>query len=179
MYIKVCGLVNTAQIDKAIELGYDAIGVVTYPKSKRFCDPEKARALALHAKGKVDTFVVGKSYEDVREAEEAFDYVQIYEPKALPNLVFGSKEKPPENLNFVYFMYDSSIGSGIFEAFPDWLKNIESKLIVAGGLNQENVRQVIEEIRPFGVDISSGVEKEGVKDFRLMREFIETVRQCP
>jgi phosphoribosylanthranilate isomerase len=176
MYVKVCGLVNTDQIDKAVEFGYDAVGVVTYPKSKRYCPPERAKKIASYAKGRIDTFVVGKSYVHVRKAAEAFDYVQIYEPKALPNLVFASKEKPPENLDYLFFMYDGSVGSGIFKTFPKWLKNIEAKLIVAGGLNQDNVRRVIKEIEPFGVDISSGVEKNGVKDFQLMRDFIETVR---
>lgn len=178
MYIKVCGLVNTAQIDKAIELGYDAIGVVTYPKSKRFCEPQKAKELAIYARGRADTFVVGKTEADVREAAGAFDYVQIYEPKPLPNLVFASKQKPPKGLNYVYFMYDASAGSGVFEDFPPWLKEVDAKVIVAGGLNAKNVRRVIEEIRPFGVDISSGVEKNGVKDFQLMQEFISIVRQC-
>jgi phosphoribosylanthranilate isomerase len=176
MYIKVCGLINTDQIDKAVEFGYDAVGVVTYSKSKRYCPPERAKKLAVHAKGRIDTFVVGKRYGDVKKAAEAFDYVQIYEPKVLPNLVFASKEKPPEILNCRYFMYDGSVGSGIFTPFPKWLKNIEAKLIVAGGLNQDNVCRVIKEINPFGVDISSGVEKNGVKDFQLMRDFIETVR---
>ncbi len=178
MYIKVCGLVTTAQIDYAITLGYDAVGVVTYPKSKRYCDPQTARELALHARGKADTFVVGKSYADVVEVSDTFDYVQIYEPKPLPNLVFSSKAPPPEGLDMAYFMYDASAGSGVFQAFPEWLKRIKAKLIVAGGLNHENVCQVIREINPFGVDISSGVEKDGIKDFYLMREFIETVRKC-
>ena len=176
MYVKVCGLINTDQIDKAIEFGYDAIGVVTYPKSKRYCSPQVAGKLALYAQNRIDTFVVSKRYADVESVADAFDYVQIYEPKALSNLVFASKDKPPKNLDYVFFMYDSSIGSGIFKAFPKWLGEINRKLIVAGGLNQDNVCQVIKEIKPFGVDISSGVEKNGVKDFQLMRDFIKTVR---
>ena len=61
MYVKICGLKETTQIDHALELGYDAIGVVAYPKSIRFCPPEKARELALYARGKIDTFVVSKT----------------------------------------------------------------------------------------------------------------------
>jgi phosphoribosylanthranilate isomerase len=96
----------------------------------------------------------------------------------LPNLVLASKHKPPANFDYTYFMYDSSAGSGIFNAFPQWLKQLKTKIIIAGGLNHENVCQVIRDIRPFGVDISSGVEKDGVKDFGLMQLFIETVRNC-
>lgn len=59
MFVKVCGLRTKEQIDKAIEYGFDAIGVVTYSKSKRYCEYETAIELAKHAKGKIKTFVVG------------------------------------------------------------------------------------------------------------------------
>jgi phosphoribosylanthranilate isomerase len=52
------------------------------------------------------------------------------------------------------------------------------KVIIAGGLTKENVCSVIQDIKPFGVDVSSGVEKDGVKDFRMMKEFIDTVKNC-
>ena len=52
MFVKVCGLSTTEQIDRAIEFGYDAIGVVTWPKSRRYCAPEQAIKLAEHARGK-------------------------------------------------------------------------------------------------------------------------------
>ncbi len=178
MFVKVCGLKTIEQIDKAIEYGYDAIGVVTYPKSKRFVPPDEAAKLAAYAKGKVDTFVVGLQYSDVKEAAYAFDYIQIYEAEPLPNLALAGKEMPPEGLLYRYFVYDASVGSGVFGPFPDWLKGIAAKLIVAGGLTKDNVCTVIRELRPFGVDVSSGVEKDGVKDFRLMKEFVGAVRSC-
>ena len=178
MFVKVCGLVDTAQIDKAIEYGYNAIGVVTYHQSIRYCPPEKAIKLAEYARGKIDSFVVGLRYSDVEAAADAFDYVQIYERKQLANLVFASREKPPKDLNYSYFVYDASVGSGVFKAFPKWLKDVEGRLIVAGGLNQDNVCNVIGKIKPFGVDVSSGVEKDGVKNFELMKDFIGAARNC-
>jgi len=178
MFVKVCGLVDPIQIDKAIEYGYNAIGVVTYHKSIRYCPPEKAIKLAEYARGKIDSFVVGLHYSDVEAAADAFDYIQIYERKQLGNLVFASKERPPEGLNYSYFMYDTSVGSGVFKTFPAWLKDVEGRLIVAGGLDKENVCNVIRKIKPFGVDVSSGVEKNGAKNFELMQDFIGAVRQC-
>jgi phosphoribosylanthranilate isomerase len=178
MFTKVCGLKTKEQIDKAIEFGYDAIGIVTYAKSKRYCLPEHAVKLAAHAKGKIKSFVVGLNYVDVEEAVHAFDYAQIYEIKQVPNLVFASKEMPPSDLKYEYFVYDASIGSGIFKEFPKWLKNNTENLIVAGGLNKDNVCKVIREIKPFGVDVSSGVEKDGVKNFDMMKKFIDVVRNC-
>ncbi len=178
MFTKVCGLKTKEHIDKAIEYGYDAIGIVTYFKSKRYCPPENAIKLAEYARGRIKSFVVGINYSDVEEAAPAFDYTQIYEMRQVPNLVLASKEIPPPDLKYEYFIYDASIGSGVFKKFPGWLKNISNKLLVAGGLNIENVGDVIREIRPFGVDVSSGVEKDGVKDITMMKEFIAAVNRC-
>ena len=178
MFTKVCGLKTIEQIDKAIEYGYDAIGVVTYSKSTRYRQAKEAIELAKYAKGRIKSFVVGLTYSDVEDAADAFDYTQIYETKQIPNLVLASKEIPPPNLNYEYFVYDSSIGSGVFKEFPSWIKDMAGKTIVAGGLNTKNVISVIKDIRPFGVDVSSGVENNGVKDLRLMREFIEAVKSC-
>ena len=86
MFVKVCGLKTTEQIDKAIEYGYDAIGVVTYAKSKRYCPPVEAVRLAKYAKGKIKSFVVGLNYSDVEEAAPAFDYTQIYETRQIPTI---------------------------------------------------------------------------------------------
>ena len=73
MFTKVCGLKTKEQIDKAIEYGYDAIGIVTYAKSKRYCPPKTAIKLAKYAKGKIKSFVVGLNYSDVEEAAPVFD----------------------------------------------------------------------------------------------------------
>ena len=98
--------------------------------------------------------------------------------RQVPNLVLASKEIPPSNLEYEYFVYDASIGSGVYKEFPEWIKNISDKLLVAGGLNKDNVCDVIRDIQPFGVDVSSGVEKDGEKDLTMMKEFIDAVHNC-
>jgi len=178
MFVKVCGLKTKEQIDKAIEYGYDAIGIVTHAKSKRYCSTENAIELAQYAKGRIKSFVVGLTYSDVKDVATLFDYTQIYEARQVPNLVLASKEMPPENLKYDFFIYDASIGSGIFQGFPKWVADMSDRIIAAGGLNKENVCSVIRDIEPFGVDVSSGVEKDGSKDFTMMKEFINAVRRC-
>lgn len=178
MFTKVCGLKTFEQIDKAIEYGYDAIGIVTYYKSKRYCTSETAIKLAQYAKNKIKTFIVGLSYDDVKDAAFAFDYTQIYEARQIPNLALASKELPPQHIEYEYFFYDASIGSGVFNTFPEWIKTIRERLLLAGGLNKDNVCEVIRQIHPFGVDVSSGVEKDGVKNYRMMKAFIDAVKKC-
>lgn len=178
MFVKVCGLKTKEQIDKAVDCGYDAIGIVTYSKSRRYCPTEDAIELADYAKGRIKSFVVGLTYKDVKDAAGSFDYTQIYEPVQIPNLVLASKEMPPSDLKYEYFVYDASIGSGVFKQFPGWINDMAGKIIVAGGLSKYNVGSVIRNINPFGVDVSSGVEINGVKDLTLMEEFIEAVRSC-
>ncbi len=175
MFVKVCGLTTARQIDKAIAYGYDAIGIVTYPGSKRYCPSSRALELATHARGKIKRVVVGKTYDDVKDVAHAFDYTQIHEARQVPNLILALKEPPPPTLDYTYFIYDASMGSGSFKPFPEWVKAMAGKVILAGGLNPQNVRQVIEAMQPFGLDVSSGVETGGVKDPRLMKAFIDTV----
>lgn len=178
MFTKVCGLTSKQQIDSAIAFGYDAIGIVTYPNSKRYCPHPKALALAAHAKGRIKSVVVGKTFADVKAVAHAFDYTQIHEARQIPNLVLAMKQMPPPGIRYAYFIYDASIGSGRLTPFPDWVKRMAPEIIVAGGLNPENVCSVINAIRPFGVDVSSGVETDGVKDVGLMKAFIDAVRNC-
>ena len=87
-------------------------------------------------------------------------------------------QKNYSDFKYEYFIYDASIGSGVFHQFPKWVKDMSEKIIVAGGLNVKNVCSVMQDIKPFGVDVSSGVEKDGVKDFNMMKEFIDAVNSC-
>jgi phosphoribosylanthranilate isomerase len=178
MFIKVCGVTSREQIDWAMELGYSAIGVVIHPGSPRFCDHQKALDLAAHARGKIATVAVGVSFDEVKSLYADFDLTQIYEYKKLKGLIFAGTD-PPSQSDFDYFLYDAGKGSGRFRGFPDWLQSVKGKLIISGGLNHQNVGRAIRETAPFGVDVSSGVEVyRGRKDFNLMKEFIDEVKDA-
>ena len=79
---------------------------------------------------------------------------------------------------YLEFMQVFFLGFFRFTGFDALLQEVSGKLIVAGGLNRENVCTVIKELNPFGVDVSSGVEKDGVKDFELMKKFMQAVKNC-
>ncbi len=171
MFIKICGIKTFEEIDWAVELGYDAIGVVVYKKSKRFIDYDKAFKLFKYAKGKIKTVAVSLYCKDVLKFKDTIDFIQCYEKCPFKNFIFATDSKPELN-EYKFLLYDSSKGNGEFKKFPDWIKKYRERLIIAGGLNPKNVNKVIDEIKPFGVDVSSGVEINSKKNFYLMRDFI-------
>jgi phosphoribosylanthranilate isomerase len=175
MFVKVCGLKTRQQVDYAIELGYDAVGFVMHKPSKRYIDLSEVQDLINYSKGKIKTFAVGVSFDEVSTVAEVADFVQISEVVNLPNLVYAT-DKNEFDVKCAKLIYDASRGSGVYTDFPEWVKQKGHRLIISGGLRPENVAETIRVIKPYGVDVSSGVEKEGVKDFELMKQFINAAR---
>jgi phosphoribosylanthranilate isomerase len=176
-FVKVCGLTTQHEVDWAVDLGYDAVGVVVSPKSKRYCRPETAISLANHARGRILSFVVALEYREAADVSKHFDIVQVYEMADIPNLALASDRPPPTPGSFEYYFYDASVGSGVFEQLPAWLADVPGKVVIAGGLNSANVRGVVERFNPFGVDVSSGVEMApAVKSMQKMAEFIKAAK---
>lgn len=177
-FVKVCGLKNEEAIDWAIELGYDAIGLMLHAKSSRAIDFNLALRLAKYARKKIKTVAVGITFNEIKKLETEVDYIQVYEKCESSKLIFAGTEFPSD-IESNYFLYDSSRGSGESKRFPEFEPKMLAKLILAGGLTVQNVRATIEKYHPFGVDVSSGVESvKGKKDFELMQRFIAEVRDA-
>ncbi|MEU6198017.1 hypothetical protein [Streptomyces sp. NPDC047061] len=176
-FVKVCGLTQEQQIDWAVELGYDAVGIVVTPKSKRYCPPERAVALADHARGRIPVFAVALTHAETAAVADHFDVIQIYETADIPNLALASGTPPEKPEALQYFFYDASAGSGVFADIPDWVGDVPGRVVIAGGLDEHNVAGVIEAFGPYGVDVSSGVETApGVKSREKMAAFVAAAR---
>lgn len=182
--IKICGLTSPAEARYLNENHVDFAGMVLFfPKSKRNISIEQAKEImaALDASIKRVAVVVSPSIEQVRQIEAAgFDYVQIHGeiPEteteaeaaiAIPILKafnvsdMGSYEKYHNDSRIAGYVFDA-IEPGSGKTF-DWklVDNIprdEKLLLLAGGLNPDNVRMAIEAVHPDGVDVSSGVEND-------------------
>lgn len=181
MFVKVCGLKTERDIEMAAKYGYDAIGIVVVKRSSRYVNIEKAIELSNYCKlnfPKLKTVAVGISFADVAMVQAHFDFVQIYENSHIENLIYASFEYPSEVINSEYFVYDASMGSGKLQEIPNWLDEINGKIIIAGGLAVDNVAKIINQTKSYcyGVDVSSGVETYGVKDYIKMEKFISEVR---
>jgi phosphoribosylanthranilate isomerase len=199
--IKVCGITNLADAEKALELGADMLGFNFYPASPRAVEPAKARqimerlpanvfhvalfvnatrerVLEVIAAGKLDNG--RQAYQGLQfHGEEDARYCRDWSMKIIKafrlrdrDALLGLRDFPAD-----YYLLDSwSEGyGGSGTAFPwHWLDGLESgKLILSGGLRVENVSAAIRQIRPYGVDVCSGVEaRPGIKDHAKLKDFI-------
>ncbi|MCI6651998.1 MAG: phosphoribosylanthranilate isomerase [Ruminococcus sp.] len=201
MKIKVCGLTTKKEAEFLNENKVDLAGMVMFfPKSKRNITPDKAKEIisALDKRIKKVAVVVSPSYEEIKIIESLdFDYVQIHgelseelESKInLPILkAFNIKDmslykRYRTSQKVVGYVFDAQEpGSGkVFDwSLVKTLPKDDKILILAGGLNPENVAKAIEYIQPDGVDVSSGVEYSDIpgKDPEKIKRFVENARKC-
>ena len=199
--VKVCGITNLADAEKALEFGADALGFNFYPPSPRCIAPEVARAVLQRLpEGSCNIAVfVNEPKEKVREiithgelangrqaysalqfhGEESQEYCRGWSMKVIK--AFRVREKKSlegmEQFPADFYLLDSwSSGyGGSGAAFSwEWLEGLKTeKLILSGGLSIENVVEAIRRIHPYGVDVCTGVEtRPGIKDHAKLKEFI-------
>ena len=200
--IKICGLTREVDVDDALDAGADALGFVLYPKSPRAVSPERAAALAMRLPPFVTPVLlfVNASPSEVQRATDGL-------PQAL--LQFHGDETPEQCqaagrpylraarmapgfdlLDFAArftgaqaLLLDALVegygGGG--KAF-DWSlipRNVPLPVVLSGGLNPASVTDGVLGVRPWAVDVSSGVEQaKGVKNAVLMRRFCKAVRDA-
>jgi phosphoribosylanthranilate isomerase len=198
--VKICGLMENEHVKAAVDAGADAIGFVFAPSSRKVT-VEQAQELAQEIPKdvlKIGVFVNETPEEITRIFETVpLDYVQFHGDedssfirklqlpsiKALPVKSTDDVEKASEyDVNYYLFDAPGTVYKGGSGVTFDWalLKDAEipaEKIILAGGLNVENVKEAVGRVQPFMVDVSSGVELNKRKDSGLIREFITEVRE--
>lgn len=198
-FVKICGLSQKKHVLAAVEAGATMIGFVFAP-SKRQVTTEQATELAQYIpKGikNVGVFVNSDKETIIRIFNDVpLDYVQYHGDETnefiqqigLPSIKAFPIHTEEDVLrasqyDVDYYLFDTpstTYRGGSGETF-DWslIKNSPiptEKIIIAGGLNSENVLQAITLISPAGVDVSSGVERDGQKDSALITQFLATVK---
>ena len=198
--IKICGLTREADLDAAVEAGADAIGFVLYPRSPRAVDARRAGALARRlppfvtpvllfvnaAPAEVDAGLqavpqaVLQFHGDETPAQcraAARPYLRAVRMAPGVDLLDSSHQYEDAQALLLDAHVEGYGGGG--KVF-DWslvLPGVACRLVLSGGLNPANVTDGIARVRPWAVDVSSGVEAaKGVKDAGLMRRFCEAVR---
>jgi phosphoribosylanthranilate isomerase len=203
LWIKICGLTTPDAVAAALDAGADAIGFV-FAKSVRQVTPDVARRLAVAARGRARCVAVTRHPTQ----QDIDDIVSIFQPDVLQTDVADlSNLRLPALLELLpVFRGDgnaSNTASGaasntasntlpsrlLFEGVTsgtgipcDWTaaRTVarRTQLVLAGGLNPTNVTAAIETVRPFGVDVSTGVEvRPGVKSPVEIAKFVRAARE--
>jgi len=200
--IKICGITRPADAAAAAHAGADAIGLVFYPRSPRYLSLERA----LEIRDALPPFVQSVALFVNPDAAQVAQVIGTVRPALLQ---FHGEETPPfcESFGVPYvkacrvrpgldlleylrpfsrasaWLLDSHVAEygGVGERF-DWSlvpAQRERPLILSGGLSAGNVADAIRRVRPWGVDVSSGVESaKGIKDAARIAAFISEVRHA-
>jgi phosphoribosylanthranilate isomerase len=190
MWIKICGMTTPEAVNAALEAGVDAIGFV-FAKSVRQVTPARAMELAAAARGRIPCVAVTRhpSQHDIEQILEGFgpdvlqtdsaDLSSLQLPRQLALLpVFRDGQAEDAGLPPRLLFEGIASGTGM----PcDWsaARRVarRTELVLAGGLNPNNVAAAIEQVQPFGVDVSTGVEaRPGVKSPAEIVRFVTAAR---
>lgn len=193
--LKICGLFRDEDMEYANEVHPDYVGFV-FAKSKRQVTREKARELRKLLDPSIATVGVFVDEEIERILEILADgtisavqlhgnedegYISLLKEKTGAVIIKavrpGSREEALKTESSIadFILFDSGAGTG--KTF-DWrlLEGIGREYFLAGGLNSGNVREAIDTLEPYAVDLSSGVETDGMKDLEKMKEIRRLVR---
>jgi len=201
--VKICGIRRLEDALVAAEYGADALGFVFYKKSMRFISPSSARKIIKKLPPFISTVgvFVNPSLEELKRVIEisGIQFVQLHGEEN-PELVDDLKipfikglriEKKIEEKELKAWKSASAFliegksekgyggtGTGFdYEVVKPFTQNY--RIIIAGGLNPSNVSWVVKRLKPYGVDVSSGVEESpGVKSHKLIKEFIRNAKSA-
>src|SRR5229473_1353795 len=195
-WTKICGITNLEDALTAVDAGADALGFVFYESSPRRIDPEAARKIVKELPEmieKVGVFV-NQTEESICVLADAADLIAERRPHLKVVVGISMHHPKPEGWAMMWhpdvvhaFLVDSGNSSnygGTGKTF-DWQasqRSIEEiarlgRVVVAGGLTPGNVTAAIRMLRPWGVDVASGVEtRPGMKDREKVRAFVAAVR---
>jgi len=188
MIVKICGITRPQDAERAVALGAAAIGFIFWPSSPRRIGLEAARSIGRLVPAsvlKVGVFVDAPAQELARTVDEAgLDAVQLHgsespalvrglEARVIKAVALGSPDADAQIAQWTgtTLLLDAHdpVRHGGTGRVVDWDRAAglasRHEVILAGGLNPENVAEAVRRVRPAGIDVSSGVEQTpGVKD---------------
>jgi phosphoribosylanthranilate isomerase len=201
--VKICGITNSEDAHHASLCGADALGFVFYPGSPRFVEPERARRIIADLPPLMTAvgLFVNEAPVRIREMVDfcGLDTVQLHGDEQPDQCSY-----PPCRVIKAVRLQKDMKSSGVFAAYPvsallldacvpgqfggtgqqcDWTEAAfiaaQYRVILAGGLNPENVVEAVRQVHPYGVDVSSGVEmRPGQKDPEKVAQFIRRAKEA-
>jgi phosphoribosylanthranilate isomerase len=200
--IKICGLTREADLDAAVDAGADAVGFVFYDRSPRHVAVERARELARRLPAfvtPVGLFVnapgvlIAQALEAIPQLVLQFHGDETPADCAAPARCYLRAARMSPGLDLLNYaarypgaqalLLDAHVeGYGGGGKVFDWSlipPNVPRPVVLSGGLHAGNVIEGILQVRPWAVDVSSGVEStKGIKDAAAIRRFCDAVREA-
>ena len=198
--VKICGMTNLKDVKVAVDGGVDAVGFIFYKKSPRSVTMQAVREIVLELPPFVDSVgvFVNETAEQINKISDhcKLDRVQLHgdESSAFCKKIRRRVIKVirVKDIQSLKKLSDYPVSSFLLDTFSedqyggtgkvfDWNLAYSAKkygpIILAGGLTPNNVRQAIQRIQPYGVDVCSGVESQpGIKDHKKMQAFLKNVK---
>lgn len=197
--IKLCGLARPADVEAVNELMPEYAGFILVPGRRRYIAPEEAARLRKQLSLQIQAVgvFINEKPELIAELlrEGTIDVTQLHgnEDEGYIKRLRAMTDQPiikafrietmadierARACSADYVLLDSGIG-GTGRVF-DWtlLRQMDRPYFLAGGLDPDNVKAAVEALRPYGVDVSSGIETDGVKDREKMTAFVRQVRSA-
>ena len=198
--VKICGMTQLKDALFAVEQGVDAVGFIFYKKSPRAVTMKTVREIITKLPPLVDTVgvFVNESAERLNKIADycGLDLVQLHGEespafcrKIHRRVIKAFRVKDLQSIKqlekfpvsgFLLDTFSDDLHGGTGKTF-DWNLALPAKkmgpVILAGGLTPRNILQAVRQVRPYGVDVCSGVEKSpGIKDFEKVRAFLKNIR---
>jgi phosphoribosylanthranilate isomerase len=201
--VKICGITNHEDASMAVEMGVDALGFIFAP-SPRQITPEKARDIISSIPPFVQTIgvFVDRDHATIKRIIHfcGLDLVQLHGDESpeiclelMPNTIKAFCLKDESSLQSIK-PYDGKVRALLFDTYSeikrggtgktsDWSLAIKGKalgmpIILSGGLKTSNIERAIATVKPYAVDVGSGIEdRPGKKNYLLMKELMETIRK--
>ena len=199
MFVKICGITRLEDAQAAVDAGANALGFVFWPKSPRRVDVERAREIAAALPEDVTTVgvFVDQAPNDVNDVarrvglravqlhgSEDGEYVRAMTRPVIKAVAVVGSQAPdvnawPSSVTVLLDVHDPVKKGGTGKTI-DWTVAASvagrRNVLLAGGLTPQNVGEAIARVRPYGIDVSSGVEAEpGIKDHGRIKALFEAV----
>ncbi|HIJ58574.1 MAG TPA: phosphoribosylanthranilate isomerase [Deltaproteobacteria bacterium] len=202
--VKICGITNRRDARMSVEMGADAIGFIFAP-SPRQITPEKAREIICGIPPFVQTVgaFVNENPDVIREiiGSCGLDLIQLHGDETpeicaefMPQAIKAFRFREGSVLQSIR-PYRGKIRAMLFDSYDEKIRGGTGKtcnwdlavrgkdfgipIILSGGITPSNIEKAISSVKPFAVDVNSGVEKRpGKKDYLLMRELMEKIRKA-
>jgi phosphoribosylanthranilate isomerase len=204
LLVKICGNTNLDDARAALKYGADMLGFIFYEKSPRYITPEKAGEIIGRLRKDFSFMSVGVFVNPAKEyvdkilktadinilqfhGEEPLSFIQCFNKKIIKAFRIKCSSdilKCDEFRSVDYFLLDAfteNAYGGTGKIFK-WglLKNFKymDRLILAGGIGSDNIKEAVEKVKPYAIDLVSSLEKRrGVKDIEKIREFFSVLNR--